>query len=152
MLIAQDDYQKRSVLFWTFNQQIIYIYNIRKNQVLLRDEQQRLGKFLSFLDCYNPKLIRIIISLLKKINTFMLIKEQNSSNQSSLVIDENSFLSKSQVMYLIFTRMLMVVLTFKNTWFLKDKWSIELCYYLSLNLLNLLLSASEEKTLLPSTT
>ena len=39
----------------------------------------------------------------------------------------------------------MVVLTFKNVCFLNKQWLKEFCHYFSLNLLNLLLSVSQEK-------
>ena len=58
------------------------------------------------MDCYDPKIVRVIISLsflFKKLIFFMLIKEQNNSNQSSPLIDPIGFLSSSKLMLLVFS-------------------------------------------------
>ena len=56
------------------------------------------------LDRCNPKIIRIVISrFFQKKNSicFILIKKQNNSNQSSLVIGPIGVLNSSKLIYLV---------------------------------------------------
>ena len=83
--------------------------------------------FGRILNCCNQKIIRIVMSrsFFKKISSFfMLIKEQNNSNQSSLL----KWLPKNfQInVFIFFTRKIMVVLAFKIVCFLNKQWLIEL--------------------------
>ena len=68
------------------------------------------------LDCYNPKINRLVICLSvfnNKIDLLFLVKGQNNSNRSSLVISPIGFLNSSKLKFLLFTRKLEVVLTFE---------------------------------------
>ena len=66
------------------------------------DEQQYHGGFwhnLEFLQSKNKSDCNQSVFLKKKLILFMLIKEQNSSNQSSLLIVPIGFLSGYKLMY-----------------------------------------------------
>ena len=65
----------------------------------------RRSSFGPIVDCYNPKLIRIVISRLFYLNWsifFILIKEQSISHQRSVLIGPMAFLSSSKLKHLVF--------------------------------------------------
>ena len=87
--------------------------------------------FRSILECYNPQRILIVTSrsfFKKKNRPFLLIKEQKNSNQNSIGF---KWLPKQFQINIscLFTHKTMVVLTFRNVWFLNKQWLIEPCHY-----------------------